>query len=322
MHLNIGSIAAHFDEFYCFVQDYINLLDIIILSEVHLREEQYINIQGAFQLQSFNSIHKLRVSRSGGGLLVYVRNAYRYEIFNADLNFCESLNLKLQVGCKQFYVLALYRPPDFSVRNYLEELESLLSIERGKPFVVVGDVNINLLDDGLPIQKYKDILMGESFDSLVKVNTHEAFREGNIMSSIIDHIFYKGMEPLFVIQTKISDHYIVGCAIQINKQSNEPNWYDTVIRKCDEHKLKYLLNNALRPDIVHQFNDANELFNYISLSYNALGQSTRKFKRGRKPKKPWLTQEVLDNMSLRDKAFSAWKNYLFDGDVKQSLRNM
>lgn len=90
----------------------------------------------------------LRPSGRGGGLAVYVKCRYPHCV----LEDCSIMTLRVEcftVSLSNVIVATIYRPPTGNKRNFLDFLETLLEKLNSTtiPFVLLADVNINLLHD-------------------------------------------------------------------------------------------------------------------------------------------------------------------------------
>lgn len=86
-HINIISLTKKFSQIEYIVYNSTRNIDIIILTEVNLKE----NCASLFELPNYNMYTKLRDSRRGGGIIMYIHKKYLFTKINSvTLNF-ESL---------------------------------------------------------------------------------------------------------------------------------------------------------------------------------------------------------------------------------------
>ncbi|CAI5646504.1 unnamed protein product [Oreochromis niloticus] len=91
-------------------------------------------------------------SRSGGGVVVYLRNHFQVQVkqYLHNVTDLEFLVLKVQAPFPAL-IAVVYRPPDYSLTPFMQNLVSLLDsleIMDCHPIIVCGDFNENQLQSG------------------------------------------------------------------------------------------------------------------------------------------------------------------------------
>jgi hypothetical protein len=117
-------------------------IDVIVLTEVKINASFPLKI---YSIPGYNQFADLRVNRSGGGVLVYVRSTIQAEqlIIPPSSSF-ERLHIRLTINTLSFLLLAIYRAPEPSnFHDFIDELEQTLSTQRCKT-LIAGDININI----------------------------------------------------------------------------------------------------------------------------------------------------------------------------------
>ena len=82
-----------------------------------------------------------------GGILCYVKNCFDVVVLDTIIQDCECLHLKIH--CKSVIVtdvIVLYRPPSWNLTNFVNSLETFLEKQEERKLIVLGDLNIDLLN--------------------------------------------------------------------------------------------------------------------------------------------------------------------------------
>lgn len=98
-------------------------------------------------LKDYNLYRIDRIGR-GGGVVIYVKSGLSVTILNAvTLPKCfEFLALKVQLGPNTVIVVGVYGPPSADT-NSIDKIADLLSQYSGVKLIVVGDFNLNWLNN-------------------------------------------------------------------------------------------------------------------------------------------------------------------------------
>lgn len=103
---NIRSLRLNFTSFLTSINNIINNIKCIILVETNITdsENNFYNING------FNSVFVNRKSR-GGGIAVYIAEHIAFTNISINSNFCEIIQIDLNIDNKNISLLSIYRPP-------------------------------------------------------------------------------------------------------------------------------------------------------------------------------------------------------------------
>ncbi len=102
--------------------------------------------------------------------------------------------------------LCVYRPPSSSIDVFLEELDLLIDNLYGTydqyKFIIAGDFNINLLDNGLLPSKLLDVMLCHMLHPTIFLPTRPS------SGTLLDNIFisWPASYSSFVINSDLSDH--------------------------------------------------------------------------------------------------------------------
>jgi hypothetical protein len=98
-----------------------------------------------------------------------------------------------------------------------EQLEELL-YDIGE-FIILGDINLDFMQDTFYIKKYKEILYKHGLHQIITKPTRETANS----STIIDHVItrLKNLEWKVLKTPRISDHYIIFLSLPIKIENYE-----------------------------------------------------------------------------------------------------
>ena len=131
---NCGSLGSKFDDFENYISSLTFQFDIIALSETWLKADTNIAL---YQLNDYNMYRLDRICRKGGGVAIYVKNTFKHRLLNQmtyvvnDLLKCLSIELTDQNNNKNI-VTCLYRPPDSSIDDFINNIEKLFRNKQRK----------------------------------------------------------------------------------------------------------------------------------------------------------------------------------------------
>jgi hypothetical protein len=211
---------------------------------------------------------RLRTHSKGGGIGTYIADSLIAEEVKA-ISFFEETIFESQAflirkgNSKPFHLINIYRPPAGDLDRALELLEQQLiyANDSNKNCFVVGDFNLNWLDNSAQLEKYKSTLSNHGFLMII----NEPTRIGNNNSTIIDHILVKsnnvpnlqGVEDFL-----LSDHKAIWSSLMLSKQARMPS--------KPTHKYNLNLENiaSIRADLgstdwENLPEDMEEGFNYL-----------------------------------------------------------
>lgn len=304
-HLNIRSLIAHFAEFRGLLLN--SSFDIIGLSETWLcpsiRDED-INIPG------YILIRKDRLSR-GGGVCFYVRSNLRFSLITVDSTF-EQLWMLVRICDYKIVVGVIYRPPAYSVWDFLDQLESSIStcLPMGGNFVCCGDFNIDLLD----FESYKCKLFNNFLKDLGLLQIiRDATRVTRTSRTLVDLILTSEDSSACaagVQSVGISDHELIHCTLSCPERSRNLSFTfrDFKNMPLDDFYADLCSSPLHQIFYTRNIDEKIEILNEILLGLlDVYAPVTIVHKHSRKHYAPWLTSNTRYLMGLRDKAFKDFK---------------
>ncbi|KAI5647031.1 endonuclease-reverse transcriptase domain-containing protein [Phthorimaea operculella] len=222
IHVNIRSLQKHFSELLVVLHNYLNKLDVIVITEPNIS----FPLLDLFKLKGFNTHSISRSGRRGGGVLVYTREGLNSQIQEAAstavMQVSECVSITLNHLSEPIHIISVYRPPRINKKDkckqFFEEFKKLLdSLPQNSKVIFCGDLNINLLlQNNKDVITYENLLAEYGFTKCINKITRSEILADTLVESCLDHIYVRA--PLAginsaVIQHKISDHYLISVAV-------------------------------------------------------------------------------------------------------------
>lgn len=213
VHLNVRSIRS-FDKFDRVVSLLCPRFDVVIFSETWLRQEESV----FYNVEGYERVACCRDTR-GGGLMMFIKKETRIKsVHRGPLSSAESVSVELECSIGSLTVTAVYRPPTYPVKDFVEELDTYLGHHHHH--ILLGDLNIHFTNtqDALLLGP---ILEANGHRSLINVPTRFS------PSRTLDHIFSN--VPTIssdILDVGVSDHLAVWCLLSMRMQPVEPRLYN------------------------------------------------------------------------------------------------
>ena len=313
LHQNVRSFQANSDEFLSFISKINRNIEIMIFSETWFSDQHVGMIEG------YKEFHAFRTERVGGGVSVFIRedskvkcilkeakvlNSIEYCI--VEIYFTPGFTLKL---------LAMYRPPDASIIETCDELNSILENSlNGNMNFICGDLNIDLLNPDAADSSFIELLTSFLYSPLINLPT----RETNFSSKCIDHFWTNSLGEFEtgVIPHDITDHYctFVECPIVYERDLLTVKFHD-----CSDERitiLKEKLREFCSEFLSYQNIDINtktEIFcNKFTRLYAGCCPVVTKKISYKRFCKPWLTPDLLELINKKHSLFKQYKRGIVD----------
>jgi Reverse transcriptase (RNA-dependent DNA polymerase) len=314
LHLNVRSIYKHWNQLKAALQLQIGKFDILILTEIGVQ-----TVDEYYSLDGYNSFSKTRSRQRGGGILIFIKENINFEIkASASCHFENICGILTVENSIKIFLLAVYRPPSNSKSEFINELKEICNKIKFKNAILIGDVNLNLLDpDDISVHAYEDVLAVNGFFKCINGATREEHLGDKFVSSCIDHIFIRSSAKhvnSVIYKTKISDHYLVACALNFKSTLQLNENVTGFSMRLDETKLHYELKMIDWSTLMHIDDPADmydAIVNKFSDCYDKSSYRCYSLSNKCKPKKDWMTTDLLLLIKRRDKLFSKWKNCTF-----------
>jgi len=240
-------------------------------------------------------------NRRSGGVLFYIKKLWgeikvdKLALSSGNFIKCKSLRNNLDF-------LFIYRYNSHNIKLLLEELEGTI-IDMGKKALVMGDININLLN-AEESELYLATMEKNGFCSIVNYPTR-----GN---SCLDHVFSRNLDvndiesEIISNATGITDHE----AILVNVQSVRAHRLDLALGRnnfvfCAINQEQFIkkINGTDFSKILEGNRSVNECFADLNDVINKCkNDSIRKIKTKIRTGKPWITHNLLKLIEKKEAA--------------------
>ena len=163
-------------------------LDILMLTETWLCN----NISDSSKIKEMtpklhNFYHKPRENKLGGGVGIFIKKSFTKVQLMNTVNFSsfEHLDVKITSVNKNIRIILIYRPPNKSKNEFIEELSDLIeTFEDTRNIVLCGDFNLHIDNQNdTYVKRFTDIL--ENNDLINKVNSPTSI--GNHIIDLVIH---------------------------------------------------------------------------------------------------------------------------------------
>ena len=324
LHLNISSLAKHFDE----LNALLGLLN-LNFSVIGISETRFLKNSPPifnFDIGGYTAVHTPTESSAGGALL-YISNHLSY-FPRSDLDNVlykpkelESVFVEVSFSNKPNCIVGcIYKHPGMSVNSFTAEfLSPFLQLVSGenKSMVLLGDFNINLLnfDNSTEVGTFIDTL--ESYSLLPQVTLPTRITETS--QTLIDNIFTTSIDRKCVsgnVLHSISDHlpqfFCIssapftgnGCENLSNVYKNwsqfQSEEFSRIFRSLDWREILSLENRNIETSFDAFLSNVNGLVD----RHVPIATLTKK----QRNKKPWITSEILKQMQIRDSYLRKYLN--------------
>ena len=325
---NIRSFSANYDSFCSMFDSSKSYPDIVSICETWFHGDTTQNIDG------YVGHHVTRETTRSGGVSVYMKQHISSKLVQ-DLSFVnqtiEICTVHVEIHSLDLFLLSIYRPHHDSVENFIQCLEGILrsDILRNKSCILVGDFNINLLNEESCTKNFMYSMQSLHYVPLVSKPTRFPSIRGH-SPTLIDHVWINDVSKSYfcrIVANDMTDH----CPIYLNCFTGES--YGSVESKIkiefrsiteeNKNKFEYLLGsfnwNELRSDDVdiylENFMDRLNSFYCQSFPLKIKYVSQKCFE------KPWLTRSLKELIKAKSKYFKLYRLNLLSREEINRFRN-
>lgn len=318
IHFNARSMRKHYDDIQNLLSTITKPFPIICITETWLSDAD----KNLFGFPNYSSEYAHRPSSNHGGAAIYVlsnlafkrRHDLALNLPNCEAVWVEFDHLLLNIDNKNFILGCIYRSPSTSITDFCNALDNVLESisSENKNVVIVGDMNINLLDTASAnFTTYSSCYHSYGFECLITQATRLS-RDGGC--SLIDHALSNLLvaPEAGILTSDITDHYPI-----ILKTISTP-----ICRSACFHKLvldkEALIENITKSDwlAVRETNDPQEAFSrFFSLLLHYFHSHSHRKKCKKtiaSPQNPWLTDKLLKAMRRRENLYKKTKKQPFN----------
>lgn len=201
IHQNIQSLRANFDIFNAYLSSLKVQPLLIFVSEIWI----YSHESSYYRLPNYNFIACCNDDYRSGGVGVFINQNLTVSSFHCyNWTTADVLILNVTLGRHDWTFICIYRFCNKPVNSFCVDIEELLLSINNNNIVILGDININLLNIN-ECYSYLTMLASHGFLSLL----NEATRH----SSCLDHVFIKSTNSfIFTVENTpihLSDHNLI-----------------------------------------------------------------------------------------------------------------
>ena len=294
--------------------------DVICLTETKLSSHctltQYLNCQ------TYNVFRKDRTTGGGGGVLMMVRNSLTATQLSDDVfNDVEAVVCQIGACRNGVKVACIYRPPGSppSYNAQIRKSISCISANQQSQVLVCGDFNYREIDwvetdveGGLESEQAK--FLDECLNSFLYQHVREFTRvRGNDQPSVLDLVLSRSelevIDLEYLSPVGSSDHCILSFRFTIDHGDHQGQMDGQ--DKRNFHKGDYELASTMFDEVnwegVLTPLDVDEAWNVFLNKYQStISQTVPLYSHARRGryKKKWVTREVLQQVKLKEDAWS------------------
>ena len=276
-HVSINSIRK---KFHAFTYKIGNNLDIILISETKF-DDKLLTAQ--FFIKGFSAPYRQDRNRTGGGLLLFVREDVPSRYLNPKSKTdIETLSVEITLRKRKWFLYCSYNPHKNQISNHLECLNQLIDAYNAyyQNFIFIGDFNISVEESQM--ENFWNLNCLESL--MQKPTCYKNPSQPTCIDLILTNWpnYFQHSE---VFATNLSDfHLLTVTELKMNFQKQKPK----ILAYCD---YKTFDNNAFRHDIEKcSFNiaDLNTFKETVFCIFNKHAPMKRKYVRANET--PFMTK--------------------------------
>ena len=311
--LNIRSFNKNINKLLIFIDNLTHKPDIIILTETWLTDKDYPDIY----FPNYNIFIKNRIlsnKKRGGGVLILVSKLIECciieDLYCSIMDYIDIISIKIIINSNDFKIISsVYRSPDYNGNDFINLLFNLFHKYISREMYICGDYNINLLNNTVLSNSFKNILIQLGISNIIDMPTR--ITQNSISS--LDNIFTNCSDVIQgVIHTDISDHSLIFCIFNYNLFIKRKDQYTNSrnINEFNLHNLKLELGTIHWNTILNKQNGC-ELYNtFIDILTNSINKHCPFIKKRIKLNhnfNPWLNNKLKNAIKKKNKLYTKYK---------------
>lgn len=299
IYLNAQSFIHNKDQIVTYIVCYNP--SIILLSESRTTADCQDN---ELHIENYRVIRCDSTSRHTGGVLIYIKSNVCFSYYKTFINegnyWCKILKIKIagtnwSIGC-------LYHSPSSSHAAFIDDLEEVCDTVfcNSSHSVIVGDFNLNFLDDSYYTAQIKNLFNLYGISQIINDPT----RCTNASTTLIDYVLTNNNQISATVHDvpKITDHSIitVNCVSKIGLELEVYKTYRNLsVGNIENINLNLIICNWSLDSI-----DINYIYNEIVNNFTHIIDTIAPIKTYySKNNLPWFDYEVHCKAKDRDRAY-------------------
>ena len=311
---NLDGNASNFDNFVTEINQLKTKFSVIGIAETNINECH----KDLYKIPNYNSefTDKFPGKRKGSGLGIYLHESISFSCIE---NLCkcsenlESLFVRVTNTDPDVVIGLVYRPPNGSLKHFLEELDVLMGSLPDKNVILMGDFNINLLQCNTDSTKFESVIYGNNFIPTISLATHE---QPGCNPTLIDNILLNSTDMLIssgIINDKISHHAPIFCFLQCNLRKPERVLRTPKYDYCESNINSFISDideTITNSKILYSNEDfdtfVNDIKSKIEENFKIDESQYGKSRRNRLVN-PWITSGIIASVSTKNYYYKTWK---------------
>lgn len=301
-HMNVRSLSGKVNDLKLYILNH--KCDILAVTETWLdrrTKTSSVNIEG------YRFLRRDRDSR-GGGVGFYINNNLKFHLIESNSQIEQ---LWVSIKYKSFSIVCgvIYRPPLYDIKSFFDNLEISFANALMVSDVVccLGDFNVDYIKKdttnyNILHQFMTDYNLEQLIDSYTRITSTTSTLIDLILTTSLDVILGSGVNSC-----EISDHDAIYVKFRVPKQKSIFS-YSRNLKGID---MDNLLNDLKLQHLDRVYNVPNidekvDLVNSALISVFDIHAPCRKIRLS-KPPAPWLSPDLKELMSIRDKVKAKYK---------------
>lgn len=325
IYANIRSLRKNFNSFILELGQIKCKISIIVLSEIWINSEEI----DLYSIPGYNTFHICNDNYRAGGVVCYIDKEINVTNLDINLDTADALTLKISFKNYFFNLICLYRLQNQSVKDFIEEF-SVNFANLASNCILIGDINLNLLENSQTTQNYMSMLSSMGFVQAIDCPT----RITDQSKTCLDHIFIRHRDlSLFraaVFDINLTDHCLLGLKISNRRinvcPQNSNTKYQTIKEIIDYAKVKQKIQNInfnsllLQGDVNYCFNSFHDILGHIIDESKIKKCFNSKLDKARE-RSPWINSKILSKLDRKKNFIKFLKEDLMTQTLKISSRS-
>lgn len=303
LHTNIRSLNKNFDNLKLAIKTMKKCPDVIICTETYK-----IRLPALYEIDNYKLYYVDSQINKSDGTCIYIKSEMMLTNSVVDIGRIKALLTEIKFGNEKIIITSLYRSHCVAIRDFISDLKSHLhQFKAEKNHFIIGDINIDILRENPKSNEYLSSLYEYGFQSYINIPT----RFTDNQSSCIDHIIGKNditsrVIPI-VFDMNITDHLSTLLFIEHDNITIEND--SLRYEKINFQKMLNEMSNETWLSVYSETNINNSVDKFITTINFYINAATSFVKRRKqcKPRKDWITRELINSCKIKEKMYNQVK---------------